>query len=469
MKLQNVLVLLLSASVLGFPSTVTEDDANLGLLNNVDKVEEGVTEMDTPMEEVEVSSDKDKTAGLGILNNVVKGLTKGSNIQNVAIDKVEEGVTEIEKPMKEVEVSNEKDDAGGLGILNNVVKKLTKGSNIQSVIIDKVKEGVVKIDALMKEVEVKLTKITKEIGVINFERSASLRDAYKTYRRIKVTLKDTRVELKRLAVQTELKLSDLLIYVEAWDHEKYSIQDQKVYLKETVVLVKQLLEDSKVILADVKNKYDQAYLDFETINEKLEDFKQKVDLMLDENSTEHQSWVGGVSDGIFATAGTLTAIFAILDATFCFGLCSAFGTNTTWTGSIVAVQARVAEVTTKLEEFEGTVLDSIYSVNEISNATKGLHTFIEKETSMIIEWHQSLRHADNYIDEATEENFYRLTLKRQQYEANLVRLRDAAREISSQSDNIFGTNILENTLADPKNREQEHKERATLRAKFSIY
>merc|ERR1712184_191305 len=137
------------------------------------------------MKEVEVSSEKDKTDDLGLLNNVVKGLTKGSNIQNVAIDKVQEGVTEIEKPMKEVEVSSEKDNIDDLGILNNVVKGLTKGSNIQSVIIDKVKEGVVKIDALMKEVEVKLTKITKEFRVINFERSASLRYAYKTYRRIK--------------------------------------------------------------------------------------------------------------------------------------------------------------------------------------------------------------------------------------------------------------------------------------------
>jgi hypothetical protein len=451
--------------VLGFPSTVTDEDANLRLLNIVDKVEEGATEINKTMKKVEMSTEKDDAEGLEILNNVVKVFTNGSNIQNVVIDKVEEVVTEIDTPIKQVEVSTPKDETEALGILDNVVKGLTKGSNIQSVVIDKVKEGVVKIDKLMKDVEDKLTEITKEIGVINIERSTSLREAYKTYRRIKVTLKDTRVELKRLAVQTELKTSDLLIYVQAWDHEKYSIQDQKAYLKEVVVLVKQLLEDSKVILTDVKNKYDQAYLEFNTINAKLEDFKLKVDLMLDENSTEHQSWVGGVSDGIFATAGALTAIFAILDATFCVGLCTAFGTTTTWTVSVAAVGGRVAEITTKLEEFEGTVLDSIYSVNEISNVTKRLQTFIEKETNIIIEWHESLKHADSYIDEATEENLYRLTLKRRQYETNLIRLGNAAREIISQPNNIFGENILEKVLADPNNREKEHKERATLRAK----
>lgn len=316
MKLQSVLVLLLSTSVLGFPYTwfqwtVTEDDANV----SIDQVEEGVN---------------------------IMSLAK--NNQSVIIDKVEEGVTEIDIPIEEVELSSEKDESESLGILNNVVELLTKGSNIQNRIIGKVANSVVKIEKLMKDVEVKLNNITKEGGVINTERSKNLRKAYKAYGGIKVTLKDARVELKRFQVNAELKLNDILVYVEAWDHEKYSIQDQKMYLKELVVLVKQLFEDSKVILADVKDKYQKTkkakkqinrYLDFETINEKPE----------------------------------------------------------------------------------------------------------------IIEWYESLKHAESYIDEATEENFYGLTWKWEQYKTNMERLLDAALEINSQP-NI---NIVEKDLADSNN------------------
>ena len=57
-----------------------------------------------------------------------------------------------------------KDDNTGLGVLDNVVNGLTDGSDIQSVVIEKVKEGVAKIDKLMKDVEVKITEIAKDIS-----------------------------------------------------------------------------------------------------------------------------------------------------------------------------------------------------------------------------------------------------------------------------------------------------------------
>jgi hypothetical protein len=358
-----------------------------------------------------------------------------------------------------------KDDNTGLGVLDNVVKGLTDGSDIQSVVIDKVKEGVAKIDKLMKDVEVKITEITKDIGVINTERSESLREAYTTYRRIKVTLKDTRVELRRLAVQTELKTSDLILYMKSWDHEKYSSQEQKEYLKEQVEILKQLLEESNVILTDAKGKYDQAYLDFNTINARLEDFKLKVDLMLDEKTAEHQSWVVSVRAGIYGTAGGLTVLFGILDAVGCLGFCSGIGTSITWAASTAAAEAEIARVSAKIDEFGSTVLSSIESVDDITETTKGLQKFIEHETNIIVKWHESVKHMQKYVDDATQDNFYRLTLKRERYEANLVKLRAAAQEFIDQPENIFGEDILDKVLNDPKRREQEHNERTALRAR----
>lgn len=358
-----------------------------------------------------------------------------------------------------------KDDNTGLGVLGKVVKGLSDGSDIQSVVIEKVKEGVAKIDKLMKDIEVKIAEISKDIGVINTERSESLREAYTSYRRIKVILKDTRIELRRLAVKTELKTSDLILYMKSWDHEKYSSQDQKDYLKEQAEILKQLLEESNVILTDAKRKYDQAYKVFNTINARLEDFKLKVDLMLDEKTAEHQAWVVSLRAGIYGTATGLTVLFGILDAAGCLGFCSGIGTSVSWVASTAAAESEIARVTAKIEQFGNTVLNSIESVENITETTKELQKFIEHETNIIVKWHETVKNMDKYVDDATQENFYGLTLKRGRYEANLVKLRAAAQEFIDQPENIFGEDILDKVLNDPKRREQEHNERTALRAR----
>ena len=356
-------------------------------------------------------------------------------------------------------------DNTGLGVLTNFVEGLTDGSDIQELVMDEIKKGVARIGELMKDVEIKIAEITKDIGVINSERSESLREAYTTYRRIKVTLKDSRAELFKLAVQTELKTSSLIRYMRGWDHEKYSSQEQKKYLKRQVKILKQLLEESNVALTDAKSKYDQAYIDFNAINGNIENFKVQMDLMLDEKMAELESWAANVRAGVYSAAAALTALFATLDFTVCFGLCSAIGTSVTAVASVTAAELEVHRVSGKIEEFQTTVLNSIESVNEITNATKGLQEFIEKETKKIIKWHQSVKHMETYVDDATQDDFYGLSLVREDYEANLVKLRDAAQEFIDQPENIFGEDVLEKVLNDPKRREQEHKERTALRAK----
>jgi len=354
--------------------------------------------------------------------------------------------------------SVQKDDNTDLGVLNNVVKGLTDGSDIQTVVMDEIKKRIARIGKLMKEVEIKMAEITKDIGVINTERSASLREAYTTYRRIKVTLKDSRAELYKLAVQTELKTSSLIRYMRGWDHEKYSKEVQKKYLKKQVKILKQLLEESNVILTDAKSKYDQAYLDFNAINGNIEDFRLKVGRMLDEKTAEHQSWVAGIRAGVYSATGDLTVLFAILDGFICLGICSAIGNSISWASA-------VAEAEEKIEEVETFLLNSIEGLYMITEKTKGLQEFIEQETKIIIKWHESVKHMETYVDDATQDDFYELSLEREDYEANLVKLRDAAQEFIDLPGNIFGEDVLDKVLNDPKRREQEHKDRTAMKAK----
>jgi len=70
-----------------------------------------------------------------------------------------------------------------------------------------------------------------------------------------------------------------------------------------------------------------------------------------------------------------------------------------------------------------------------------------------------------YVDNATQDDFYRLSLRRDIYEQNLVKLRAAAKEFIDQPENIFGEDILDKVLSDPKRREQEHNERTAFRAR----
>jgi tetrahydromethanopterin S-methyltransferase subunit B len=341
----------------------------------------------------------------------------------------------------------------GIEIIDNVIDSMSKGTNIQKTVIENVKTAISKVDSLMREVEAKLVSLAADIGVINSEKIEITREAIGTYQNVKSTLRITRNELKRLADKTIRMTKELITYMDAWD-SSYSAEDQKEYLKEQVTIMQQLLIESKEILEDAKTKYDNAAKDIDIVNNKLQSFKQNIDQMLDANSAEHKAWTTEIRAGVYAAAGAVTAGMIVADIFGCFGACSASVTTSTWLVSVATVEAKIAEVTAKIEQMEETTQDAIENIDSISEQTKGIQVFIQEETLVIIKWQNSVENTTKNIAKVQQESFYRLNLKRQVFTNSLKGLRDAAQEFWDRPDGIFGEEILEAKLNDPMERQK---------------
>merc|ERR1719211_965229 len=99
----------------------------------------------------------------------------------------------------------------------------------------------------MTQMENKLVELSGDIGVVNAEKVEITNKAFESYRSVKSTLRITRNELKRLADKTIRTTGDLILYMEAWDSEKYSAEKQKEYLKEQATILRELVTESKQI------------------------------------------------------------------------------------------------------------------------------------------------------------------------------------------------------------------------------
>merc|ERR1719415_323881 len=218
----------------------------------------------------------------------------------------------------------------------------------------------------MKDVENKLVALTADIGIINTERIKVTKEAITTYRSIKSTLRVARNELKRLADKTIRTTGDLILYMEAWDSEKYSAEEQKEYLKEQATILRELVAESKKILGDAKTKYDDSAEKIDIVNSKLETLKTTMDQMLDETSAEHDSWTSSLRAGVYAGAGASTVGFIIADIFGCLGLCSTIGNAAVWGTAVGSVESKIAEVSAKIQQMDASVANAAEDIDNIA-------------------------------------------------------------------------------------------------------
>jgi len=239
--------------------------------------------------------------------------------------------------------------------------------------------------------------------------------------------------------------------MEGWD-KKTPVDEQKEYLVEQMKIMKNLIEESDKILGDAKTKYDKAAKDIDSVNNNLESFKNNVNQLLDENTSEHDSWVAGIRAGVYATAGSVTAGMIIADIFGCLGFCSGIVTSSTWVASVASVESKIHEVEKKLGELVKTIENSVEDVDDIMKGTQDIQRFIQQETLIIIKWSNAADHLSDKLEHVKEENFYRLSLKRNSFTNALKGLRDVAQEFWDRPDGIFGENLLDEKLKDPEER-----------------
>jgi len=310
--------------------------------------------------------------------------------------------------------------------LDQLVDTLEEGTKIQQDVIKVAANSSKKIQELLKEVERKIKEMAIDIGVVNANRMEITKKAIDTLIKSKTALKLTRNKLTKLADKTVLSVNDLIVYMEAWDSENYSVKEQKEYLKEQAVIMEKLLIESKAVLSDAKNDYFQASLDMNGVDFQLKAFIKKMSKMLDKESAEHKSWTAALRLGVYSGAYGVTLAMMFADLLGCLGLCSAIGTTATLASSVTAVEVSISKVSDQLENLNEVTSKAITKVAEVSKYATNLQDQIQKENNVIIRWENAVEHMDDNLEKIEEESFYRLSLRRKTFTNGLIGLRKAA-------------------------------------------
>jgi len=347
------------------------------------------------------------------------------------------------------------DDKGNsLTKLHEMIDKFDNGTILQTEIIHKVKDHESEVSDFILEIEDRLANLTFEIGIINTEKNTFLKQVLRKYRSIKISLKNVRVKLHELATETLFKVDDMILYMDVWEGEEgdtYSVDEKRAYLKEQIDLLKDLLTRSEKILKDAKDSYDSMYKEFSGIEQSLVDFKVDVEAKLDEAMEQYETQ----EDIERYSAIGLAALWIILDAFGCIGICSAFGNVITWTATEVSLASKKSELTESVE-------NAIKPVEEIISENKNLGILIEEETKKVVTWKTSVTHLKSFLDRTPQEHFFILGKKRISFKNNLLKLRTAANEFYNLPDKAFRTDILDKALKNPRKRKSEHKIRRIL-------
>jgi cell division protein FtsB len=256
-------------------------------------------------------------------------------------------------------------------IVETLLQKFDEGAELQKETVINIKEHSKKIDAFILNVEKQLVDIAKDIGIINTEKSEHLHRAIKRYESIKIILKDVRVALHRLASQTLYKVDDIVIYLDAWDSDIYSLEEKKIYLEEQIDLMNELLIDSDAILKKAKSKYDEAYEEFIDIEGNLIDFKRTVEIHLEE--AEEKAWT---PDAMTIICGFIT-----------FGICT-----------LADYLVTKEQLERELNHLRYTVEVAVEEVEEVMRNNAGLLSFIEGQTKKLVTWQESVKHVKKFLD-----------------------------------------------------------------------
>jgi len=296
-------------------------------------------------------------------------------------------------------------------VLEVFVDILGNGTNVQRTIISKVNETICNIDELMNRVENRLTELSADMGIVNVEKIEIVHSAFESYRKSKLALRKARNKLRRLANKTIIATNDLILYMEAWD-KKTPVNEQKTYLEEQMKILKNLVEESDVILQDAKTTYDQAYDDIDSVIFQLKRFKTGIEKIIAKAREDK-------------TPSALD-IFQLL-------LCTT--TGTLCTNNIVFKISKIIALEEKMDK-------NIEDIDDILIRTQNITKFIQEETVVIDKWKNNVDQMSNKLDDVKDESFYRLSLKRISLTNALAGLREATQEFLDRPEGIFGKQLL---------------------------
>merc|ERR1712038_1712354 len=350
---------------------------------------------------------------------------------------------------------------GDFGSIDSVVDGLQQGVVNTKEIFFNSKEHNKELDAFVKEADEKIAFIVQEIGITASKKVSLTRDAINLYHEVKLEVWSTRTELRELATQTVQSCDALSIYMEGWE-EDVEVEEKRAYLKEQLQIMKDLVAVSKNKLTAAKASYKKSIEKLGLITKHMELFLFEVNAMMLEESAQHKAWTNGIRAGFYGGAGAITVSMAVADVMGCSGLCSGIVSTSTIASTVAAVELKIAQVTTKLQELEENVEAATEDVDQVGGAIETLEHFLVKETAILVNWLASVNTMDTTIQRASYESFSRLPVFREIFSASLSQLQDAAQLFLDQP--VLFSNEIEEEERQQKESGRAEKDKEAIEA-----
>jgi len=242
-----------------------------------------------------------------------------------------------------------------------------------------------KIFDLKTQIDNKIQAITEEIGLVAAEHMKYSKLAIDAYRKVKSIIRRERNSLFQLADKTERVTEHLIFYMEGWGPE-YDKAETKAYLLEQMKLLRELIDESKIVLADAKEKYELASDKMNEIDGHLSDFRRALQRLTDESSDDYHKMAQNVRGGAYGASAGLLIGMIVADVFGCLGFCSTIVGGATFGATAVTVEVKLAEAKERLNALEVKVATANNDVKEIQGQTTTLKRFIDQEIILLYKW-----------------------------------------------------------------------------------
>jgi len=326
------------------------------------------------------------------------------------------------------------------------ISMLNNGTEGSTRVIAHIKRSVALAEDAVRQAEKRMEQITEKIGTLGVKKTGITKTAFEKYDNAKKEIRGAHRKLRSLAYKTVNACEDLELYLEGWDVTDKNTR--RIYLKEQLTIMEDLMKDSIKIVKEAEKKYEEAIDNIEGVNTKLRDFSREMTNMLDTTSAEHSSWTTNLRAGVYSAAGSVTVGMIVADIFGCLGICSAVGTSISWGTAIPAVEASIASVEAKLEELKSIGDQAKRDVGQIKTTTGDLIKVLENELSLITAWKNDAENLNRKLDRMDLDKFKDMPIYRTSFARALRNLRESAQEFLNQPENLFPNTLKRRRLVE---------------------
>merc|ERR1711953_1132841 len=262
-----------------------------------------------------------------------------------------------------------------LNKFNNETRSILNNTNLFDVVAQNLQEAEKKI--LEMNANLKLL----ETDEVKFEGKY-----FPTFNDAKSSLRQTRQSLRKLADRTVNDVEDMKIHLEALDKT-----DDPMELQFAMDRMKDLMVETLERLKEAEQKYNEALVSFENLNDSIKVHNIKLTKMVTKGTAEYEAWVEKCRGGVYGAAGGTTLTCIIADSLGALGICSAI--SAAGVGIAIAItEVKINEYTRTLEKMKKITDRMLQSGEEFDKSINEAIKNLSHEIDLIGQWSEA---ADN--------------------------------------------------------------------------